>query len=653
MSLLAACALSVCLAASAAAAPVNWLDPAVLSKPGRDALNPAVVMDAAGNMVALWERQNTFNSSYSLQIATRPAGGALTAPAEFSPSSSAPQLAVLPSGEVVAAWKHFQNPLNTIQVATRPPGASTFGPPVTAYTAVENVLQSDVRLAVGDNGDIALTWSEIDPEAEFEKIICVPGLPPKRCSNPPFIKATVRPAGGSFTAAKRISPPRGVEEPLETELEKEEREKFESKLAAVGAQPAVDAAGNVTVVWSYFDGTYNIIQSSVREAGGEFTAPTQTSPAGKEAGLPDIDSDAAGNATAIWVRVEGGARVVDAAVRPPGGGFIPLGAISSASGIAEEPTIDVTDAGAATVVWRLSGLSETFLQAVTRPPGGAFGTPLNLSSGKDNPLFADLATNEAGDAMVVWNGDNGAGEIVRATVRLAGGSFGAPVAISQSSSELFHPDVANDAGGNGSVVWTRDNGSHSIVQWAGYDAQAPQLRDVSIPSLAKVGDEVRFSASASDTSPVGVPSFDFGDGGQASGNAVSHVYSAPGSHTVRVTAADAAGRTGTASGTILVKARNFFKIGKLKRNRRKGTATLSITIPEPGTLVGTAKGIKKATAKAAKGGTVKLKLKGGGKGLKRLNRKGKLKFRLKVAYSPVGGDTASQHRRLRLDKKLP
>jgi hypothetical protein len=345
--------------------------------------------------------------------------------------------------------------------------------------------------------------------------------------------------------------------------------------------------------------------------------------------------------------------MAQASLRPPGGSFTFLGNLSQPGGTAESPVIDVTDGGVATIVWRLSGLSETFLQTVTRTPGGAFTKPINISSGKDNPLFPELATNEAGDAIVVWSGDNGANEIARAAVRPPGAGFGAPVAISQSSFELFHPKPTIDGGGNSTVVWVRDNGTHSIVQWAGYDADPPQLSGVSIPALAKVGDTVGFSAAAADVWPVGAPSFDFGDGGKADGGTVSHVYSAPGSHTVKVSATDAVGRTATTSGSILVKARNFFTIGKLKKNRKRGTATLSVSIPEPGTLVASAKGVKKATVKAARGGTVKLPLKAAGKGLKRLNGKGRLKFRLKVAYSPVGGDTNTQQRRLRLDKNLP
>ena len=80
--------------------------------------------------------------------------------------------------------------------------------------------------------------------------------------------------------------------------------------------------------------------------------------------------DAAGIAIAIWNRMDLADRRVEAALRPPGGSFAGLGTISPAGGSAEEPTLEVTDGGVATVVWRLAGSSESFLQATTRPPGG-------------------------------------------------------------------------------------------------------------------------------------------------------------------------------------------------------------------------------------------------------------------------------------------
>jgi PKD repeat protein len=462
--------------------------------------------------------------------------------------------------------------------------------------------------------------------------------------------ASARPSGGVFTEARRISPP--LTDPPAAEPEREEWAIEESARAAGHARPAVDAAGNATVIFSYDNGENVVVESTERPAGGEFGGFEQLSALGEDAGGGEVGVDAAGNAIASWLRNDGSDRMVQAAIKGPGGTFAPLGNVSPAGEVAE-PVLEVASNGTATIVWRLGGATDSFLQASTRPAGSAFSAPVNVNSGKDSPLFQEVAVSDEGDVIVVWSGENGADEIVRAAVRTAGASaFGAPVAISQSGEDPFHPRPSMDAGGDATVVWERNDGPSRIVQWAGYDADPPQLSQVSIPSTAKVADTVQFSASASDVWPVGKPSFDFGDGGQAAGNAVSHVYAAPGSYPVKVTVADAVGKTATGGGTILVKARNHFTIGKLKRNRRKGTAKLTITIPEPGTIVASAKGIKKATVRAAKGGAVKVPLKAVGKSLKRLKGKGKLKAKLKVAYSPVGGDTSTQHRRIALQKKL-
>jgi hypothetical protein len=661
---LALCAL---LAASASAAAPNWLDPADLSKPGRDASNPAVAMDGAGNTVALWERVSEMGfPSINLQMSTRDRGGTFTAPANFALTAKEPQLAVAPDGETVAVWDHFENPPGayTIQVSTRPPGGS-FGPPETAYVAPTThpeppqlpspVIPQGPRVAIGAGGDVIVTWGEIDPESEFPDFSCgvnpEPPNSPIPCPNPQFVMGTVRPAGGTFTEAVRISAatapkPAGP-------IEQEEWAKEESVKSASGGRPAIDTAGNATVVWDAFDGADNVIQTAHRPAGGSFTAPAQVSASGENAGFAEVGVDAAGNAIASWARNDGPDTIVQAAIKAPGGAFAPLGDVSPAGETSERPVLEVAPGGAATVAWRLTGPTESFLQSSTRPPGGSFSPPDNLNNGKDNPMFGELAVNDAGDAIVVWSGDNGVDKIVRAAVRTAGASsFGAPVAISQSSPDIFHPRPAMDAGGDATVVWVRDNGAHNIVQWAGYDADPPQFGEVSIPGSARVGDTVQFSASASDVWPVGKPVFDFGDGGQAEGNAVSHVYAAPGGYLVAVTVKDALGKTATHSASLLVKARNFFTIGKLKRNRRKGTATLTVTIPEPGTLVSSGKGVKKATLRSAKGGALKVPIKAVGKSLRRLKEKGKLKLRLKIAYSPVGGDTSTQRHKVTLQKKL-
>ncbi|MGE5282901.1 MAG: hypothetical protein ACM3N0_11410 [Chloroflexota bacterium] len=94
---------------------------------------------------------------------------------------------------------------------------------------------------------------------------------------------------------------------------------------------------------------------------------------------------------------------------------------------------------------------------------------------------------------------------------------------------------------------------------------------------------------------------------------------------------------------------NKFSFGKLKLNKKKGTATLQVKVPGPGKVVATdvkkhGKRIKNAKTTASGPRTVKLKLKPTAQGKKTLGKKGKLPFKLKVTFTPTGGKAASKKR---------
>jgi hypothetical protein len=87
---------------------------------------------------------------------------------------------------------------------------------------------------------------------------------------------------------------------------------------------------------------------------------------------------------------------------------------------------------------------------------------------------------------------------------------------------------------------------------------------------------------------------------------------------------------------------SLIAIGKLKRNKKKGTGALTVTVPGSGVLKATAKGMKKTSVDAAAAGSVKLKLK---------PKHGKLKLKLKLAWTPTGGAAATQTKKVTLKKK--
>jgi hypothetical protein len=96
---------------------------------------------------------------------------------------------------------------------------------------------------------------------------------------------------------------------------------------------------------------------------------------------------------------------------------------------------------------------------------------------------------------------------------------------------------------------------------------------------------------------------------------------------------------------------SLFTIGTLKRNKKKGTATLTVDVPGGGVLTATGKSLKKASANATALGSFKLKLKASGKAKRKLDDQGKAKLKLTVRWAPTGNTAATQKHPVKLKKK--
>jgi hypothetical protein len=103
---------------------------------------------------------------------------------------------------------------------------------------------------------------------------------------------------------------------------------------------------------------------------------------------------------------------------------------------------------------------------------------------------------------------------------------------------------------------------------------------------------------------------------------------------------------------------NQFSLGAITRNKRKGTATLAVNVPNPGELTGSGNGAKVTSAgravisKAVSPGNAQLLIKAKGRKKKKLNEKGKVKLNVAVSYTPTGGDPSTQSVKVKLKKKL-
>jgi hypothetical protein len=125
----------------------------------------------------------------------------------------------------------------------------------------------------------------------------------------------------------------------------------------------------------------------------------------------------------------------------------------------------------------------------------------------------------------------------------------------------------------------------------------------------------------------------------------------PGIYEVTVTATTPQGGAASQVAKFEVK-KPKLKIGKVKLNKKNGTAKLSIGVPSAGILTVSGKGIAKVKRSAKGPKTIKVTVKAKGKAKKTLGSTGKAKVKAKIAFKPSNGAAVTKTKSITLKKKL-
>jgi hypothetical protein len=124
----------------------------------------------------------------------------------------------------------------------------------------------------------------------------------------------------------------------------------------------------------------------------------------------------------------------------------------------------------------------------------------------------------------------------------------------------------------------------------------------------------------------------------------------PGVYDVTITASTPQGGTATQVAKLEV-TKPKLKV-KVKPNRTKGTAKLSVGVPSAGTLTVSGKGIVKVQRKSTGPKTLKVTIKAKGKAKAKLGKTGKAKVKAKIVFKPTNGAAVTKTKSIALKKKL-
>ncbi len=182
--------------------------------------------------------------------------------------------------------------------------------------------------------------------------------------------------------------------------------------------------------------------------------------------LQDVAVDAQGDATAVWVQWVGfgDMEILEAATRPAGGSWSAPVQLSQAGEQPLSPKVVVSPDGEATVVWFGYDGSKEVVRAATRPAGGAWSQPVALSDVDGYSSEPDIAIDPQGNATAVWTtGPQNQYGFVQTATRPAGGSWSQPVALSDESEAAVWPHIASDAQGDLTAIWD-SGGEEGVIQ---------------------------------------------------------------------------------------------------------------------------------------------------------------------------------------------
>jgi hypothetical protein len=511
---------SLLAAAPAGAAPA-WLSPAKLSAAGQSAEAPQVSADPQGDSLAVWQRYD--GGKTVIESASRPAGGAWGLPVLVSSSAdeaSLPQVALDAHGDAVAVWLSLSGGGEySIDASTKSGFGGAWQAPITLRElGAMTVMDPRPDLAVDAQGDAVVVWERLAGAEDL-------------------VEGASRPAGGSWQTAETLS----------TEAEN-----------LHPAEVGIDAAGEATAVWEQ-KGAEVRIDAATKPAAGKWQHPVAVSAEGENANEPRLAVGANGNAVAAWEHFES-EELIEAAIRASAAGTwgkpVALTKPETGEGEPAGQQVAIDAQGDAVLVWARMNNGHEIVEATERAASSSAWQPVAALSGPGESLeeLPQVAVNDQGNVVVVWERMHGGEETVEAAAGLATSrSWETPVALSGKGEPASEQQVGIDGQGNAVAVWSRFDGTSYLAEAAGYDAAGPELSSLTIPTGGTVGQALAFSASPFDVwSALGAASWSFGDGTSQTANSVTHAYGAPGAYTVTVTSADVLGNTSSTSGAVQI-----------------------------------------------------------------------------------------------------
>ena len=232
---------------------------------------------------------------------------------------------------------------------------------------------------------------------------------------------------------------------------------------------SLDDKGGAVAAWQWWDGSYRRIEAAIRSSDGDWSKPEELSAPGHTATAPLVAMDAAGNAIAAWIRSNGLAPAAQTASRPAGGAWGLPRNLSRRGRNAATLDLAMNRRGDAVVSWvQAGGLKTAF-----RAPGEATWKRVPISASWEG-IGAHVALDEFGDATMVWDD----GYEVSATYKPVGEPWQDDYLLTGYNEEdegYWSSTVTAQSRNNALAAWVRGDSNDDMIDVVAYDKDTSRL----------------------------------------------------------------------------------------------------------------------------------------------------------------------------------
>jgi len=218
-----------------------------------------------------------------------------------------------------------------------------------------------------------------------------------------------------------------------------------------------DLSGVTHVVWSdNTPGNWDVFYISKPITGGTWTSPTNISKDSGVSSVPRVAFDTLGNIHALWQDNTSGWYRIYYSYKPQSGSWITPTSIYNPVYSSTFPSVCADSANNLHVFWSewlATPVGRNEIYYSWKAPAGSWSAPVNISNSSSSSYVARCVVDSQNGLHVVWENNSPGAYDIFYTTKPYGGSWTAPVNISNNTGDSQAPVIARDFQDTLHVVW--------------------------------------------------------------------------------------------------------------------------------------------------------------------------------------------------------